>query len=144
MSRFNSWRHECSSPDRFGSKASGRRSRMAGGGAEDDGRSHSDARVGYRRALFRLGAASVEERTWVTGHIVRKEGSPPCAAPGRARSWSVVGGVDLPAAGLGGRSAQAAAAGRTWQATAQAKAAISRATAAVTRFAFLPAATRRR
>ena len=37
-----------------------------------------------------------------------------------------------------------AAAGRTWQAIAQAKAAISRAIAAVTRFAFLPAATRRR
>src|SRR3954452_14444351 len=55
-----------------------------------------------------------------------------------------VGGVGLLAAGLGGRPAQAAAAGRTWQAIAQAKAAVSRAIAAVTRFASLPAATRRR
>ena len=59
MSRFQSVRHERSSPDRFGSKMSGREPCMAGGGAEDDGRSHSDARVGYRRTLFRLGAASV-------------------------------------------------------------------------------------
>src|SRR3954452_24238770 len=55
-----------------------------------------------------------------------------------------VGGVGLLAAGLGGWPAQAAAAGRTWQAIAQAKAAISRAIAVATRFAFLPAATRRR
>jgi hypothetical protein len=32
---------------------------MAGDGAEDDGRGNSDTRVGYRRTLFRLGAASV-------------------------------------------------------------------------------------
>src|SRR3954462_3956087 len=51
MSRFQSVRHERSSPDRFGSKMSGRGPCMAGGGAEDDGRSHSDARVGYRRTL---------------------------------------------------------------------------------------------
>ena len=33
MSRFKVRRHECSSPDRFGSEASARRSRMAGGGS---------------------------------------------------------------------------------------------------------------
>src|SRR4051794_29928024 len=59
MSRFQSVRHERSSSDRFGSNMSGQGPCMAGGGAEDDGRSHSDARVGYRRTLFRLGAASV-------------------------------------------------------------------------------------
>src|SRR4051794_17098066 len=36
MSRFQSVRHERSSPDRFGSKMSGREPCMAGGGAEDD------------------------------------------------------------------------------------------------------------
>src|SRR5689334_24309476 len=41
-------------------------------------------------------------------------------------------------------SQAAAPAGWTWRAIAQANAAISRAIAAVTRFAFLPAATRRR
>src|SRR4051794_31146793 len=102
MSRFNSWRHECSSPDRFGSKATGRRSRMAGGGAEDDGRANSDARVGYRRTLVRLGAASVQERTPVTGHIVHNEGSPPCPASGHARSCSGVDAVVLLADGPGG------------------------------------------
>jgi hypothetical protein len=59
MSRFNGVKHEFSSPDRLGSEVVDQRSRMAGGGAEDDGRSSSDARVGYRRTLFRLGAASV-------------------------------------------------------------------------------------
>src|SRR3954470_1464096 len=76
MSRFNGSRHECSSPDRFGSKMSGREPCMAGGGAEDDGRSHSDARVGYRRTLVRLGAASVSEGTWWAGNITHTEGSP--------------------------------------------------------------------
>src|SRR5215218_8186648 len=31
-------------------------------------------------------------RRSVTGHIVEHEGSPPCAAPGHAQSWSVIGG----------------------------------------------------
>jgi hypothetical protein len=59
MSRFKGVKHEFSSPDRLGSEVVDQRPRMAGGGAEDDGRSNSDARVGYRRTLFRLGAASV-------------------------------------------------------------------------------------
>ena len=59
MSRFKVRRHECSSPDRFGSEASVHDRAWQGAAAEDDGRSHSDARVGYRRTLFRLGAASV-------------------------------------------------------------------------------------
>ena len=46
-------------PIEFGNKASVHDRAWQGAAAEDDGRSHSDARVGYRRTLFRLGAASV-------------------------------------------------------------------------------------
>src|SRR4051794_10441418 len=40
--------------------------------------------------------------TSVTGPIVDHEGSPPCAAPGRARPWSSVDAVALLADGSGG------------------------------------------
>src|SRR3954470_24810383 len=59
MSRFNSWRHECSSPARFGSEVSVDDRAWQGAAAEDDGRANSDARVGCRRTSVRLGAASV-------------------------------------------------------------------------------------
>src|SRR3954449_7887506 len=56
MSRFQSVRHERSSPDRFGSKMSGREPCMAGGGAENDGRSHLYGAVCVKRSSspFRL------------------------------------------------------------------------------------------
>jgi hypothetical protein len=55
---FQGLGYEYSSPDQFGSKLSDQRSRMTRGGVKDDGRANSDTRVGYRRTMFRLGAAS--------------------------------------------------------------------------------------
>src|SRR3954452_14722227 len=145
MPRFDSWGHGCSSPIRS----------EAGCPPDDRAWPKAALKTTVDHTLMRGSAAAGPRLVsglprsrggrrrpvpwWITRVPLR---APPPAVRDPGQWW--VGGVGLPAAGLGGRSAQAAAAGRTWRAIAQAKAAISRATAAVTRFAFLPAATRRR
>ena len=59
MSLFQGVRHERSSPIPSEARSLSGDRAWPEAAAEDDGRSHSDARVGYRRTLFRLGAASV-------------------------------------------------------------------------------------
>jgi hypothetical protein len=145
MSFFQSMRHERSSPDRLGSTSL----------AEDRAWQGAALKTTVEQTLIRglatAGPCSVSglprsrSGTSVTGPIVDHEGSPPCAAPGHARSCSGVRSALLLAGGLGGWSAQAVAPlGWTCHAIAQAKAAISRATAVVTRLTFLPFATSRR
>src|SRR5215208_5243259 len=109
MSLSQGARHDGSSPDRLGSRYE----------AEDRAWQGAALKTTVEQTLIRglatAGPCSVSglprsrSGTSVTGPIVDHEGSPPCAAPGHARSCSGVRPALLLAGGLGGWSAQAAA-----------------------------------
>src|SRR3954470_11042944 len=92
MSRFNSWRHGCSSPIRSEARCPPDDRAWQGAAAEttvEQTLMRGSATAGPR---FASGLPRSRSGTSVTGPIVDHEGSPPCAAPGHARSWSVMGG----------------------------------------------------